>query len=94
MIQEELRILKIRIGRNKTRRPEYAPSHFYIIINSSDNALKEMTHIIFEAPGPMWGKIENPEPTFTERIMNENGQKTRKMWPHFEMELQYFAFNN
>jgi len=27
-------------------------------------------------------------------MMNENGQKTRKMWPHFEMELQYFAFNN
>ena len=64
------------------------------IISSSDNALKEMTHIIFEAPGPMWGKIESPEPTFTERMMNENGQKTRKMWPHFEMELQYFAFNN
>ena len=53
-----------------------------------------MTHIVFEAPGPMWGKIESPEPTFTERMMNENGQKTRKMWPHFEMELQYFAFNN
>ena len=64
------------------------------IVSSSDNALKEMTHIIFEAPGPMWGKIENPEPSFTEKMMSENGQKTRKMWPHFEMELQYFAFTN
>ena len=37
------------------------------IVSSSDNALKEMTHIIFEAPGPMCGKIENPEPSFTEK---------------------------
>ncbi|MGC6421985.1 MAG: hypothetical protein ACON43_04160 [Flavobacteriaceae bacterium] len=63
------------------------------IIDSSDNALKEMTHIIFEAPGPMWGKVEVKEPSFTEKMMSENGIKTRKIWPHFEMELQYFAFN-
>ena len=64
------------------------------IISSSDNALKEMTHIIFEAPGPMWGKIENPAADFTQKMMTENGLKTRKMWPHFEMDLQYFAFRN
>lgn len=53
-----------------------------------------MTHIIFESPGQMWGKIEKPEPDFTEKMMNENSLKTRKILPHFEMELQYFAYNN